>query len=100
MVVERLIQKIKPGKWADLEELDRKYDEVEGRLGFPSKKRFRCIAGGHDDTTLIIERQWDSLAVMEATYHKASADPELQALWLEGASVVGGSRVELYMPLP
>jgi hypothetical protein len=37
---------------------------------------------------------------MEATYHKASADPELQALWLEGASVVRSNRVELYMPLP
>jgi hypothetical protein len=100
MVVERLIQKIQPGKWADLEELDQKYDVVEGRLGFPSKKRYRCIAGGHDDNTLIIERQWDSLAVMEATYHKASADPELQTLWLEGASVVKSNRVELYMPLP
>ena len=100
IIVERLIQKIYPDKWAELEEIDKKYDVVEGRLGFPPKKRYRCMSGGHDTDTLIIERQWDSLAAMEATYDTASEDPELQALWVEGTSIVKSNQVELYWPLP
>ena len=100
IVIERMIQKIYPEKWAELEDIDKKYDVVEGRLGFPPKKRYSCGAGSHDSNTLIIERQWDSLAAMEATYDKALVDPELQALWAEGASIVRSTQAELYFPLP
>jgi hypothetical protein len=100
IVIERLIQKIYPDKWAELEEIDKRYDVVEGRLGFPPKKRYRCIYGAHDTDTLIIERQWDSYAAMEATYDKALVDPELQALWAEGTSIVRSTQGELYSPLP
>jgi hypothetical protein len=98
--VERMIQKIYPDKWEELEEIDKRYNVVEGRLGFPSKKRYRCITGGHDTDTLIVERQWDSLAAMEATYEKAMLDRDLQALWAEGTSIVQSTQTELYMPLP
>jgi len=97
---ERMIQKVFPGKWAELEEIDKRFNAVESRLGFPPKKRYQCIMGGHDMNTLIIERQWDSLAAMEAVVDKAFADPELQALVEELASIVKSSQVEVYTPLP
>jgi len=100
IIVERMIQKVRPGKWAELEEIDKRYDAVESRLGFPPKKRYRCIMGGHDWSTLILERQWDSLAAMESTYEKALADPEQQALNEEVTSIVKSTQTEVYTPLP
>ena len=100
IIVERMIQKVRPGKWAELEEIDKRYDAVESRLGFPPKKRYRCVMGGYDWNTLIIERQWVSLAAMEATYEKAFADPEHQALSEEIISIVKSTQGEVYMPLP
>ena len=101
ITIERMTQKIFPGKWAELEEIDKKYNVVEKRLGFPpTKKRYQCMIGSHDSNSLIIERQWDSLAVMEATYEKAFADPELQALQKETVSIVENNQVEVYTPLP
>ena len=76
MIIQRTIQKIVPGKWAALEALAKKFDPVERRLGMPAKKRYQCITGGHDSNTCILERQWASLAVLEATVEKITADPE------------------------
>jgi hypothetical protein len=100
IAIERMIQKVRPGKWAELEEIDKKYDAVESRLGYPPKKRYPCAMGGHDHNTLIVERQWDSLAAMEAAYEKAFADPELQALNEEVTSIVKSTQMEVYTPLP
>jgi len=100
MILERHIQLINPGKWAELEDLDKKYNTVESRLGFPTKKRYRCYLGGHTINTLIIERPWESMAAMEATYGKAFEDPEYQALDVESASIVESVQAELYVPMP
>ncbi len=98
--IERQIQKVHPGKWEVLEEIDKKFSAVESRLGFPTKKRYQCIVGGHDTNTLIVERQWDSLAAMEAAYEKALSDPEHQALSAEVVAMIEGPQIELYTPLP
>jgi hypothetical protein len=58
------------------------------------------MVGSHDTSTLIVERQWASLAAMEATYEKAFADPEHQALQKEITSIIKSVQWELYMPLP
>ena len=100
VIVERMIQKVRPGKWAELEMLETRYKEAESRLGFPPKKRYQCMVGGHDLNTLIVERQWESMAAMEATHEKAFADPEHQALNMETSSVVKSAQIEIYAPLP
>ena len=100
IAVERLIQQVRPDKWAELEAIDEKFNAAEARLGFPPKKRYRCYVGGHTTDTLIIERQWPSLAAMEATYEKAFADPEYQKLGAEVASIIKSNQYELYSPLP
>jgi hypothetical protein len=99
IIVERLTQQIRPDKWAELEVLDKKYDAVESRLGFPPKKRYRCYVGGHTTDTLVIERQWKSMAAMEAAYEKGFADPEYQALGAETTSIIKSNQFELYSPL-
>ena len=100
VTIERTIQKVRPGKWAELEEIDKRYNAAESRFGFPPKKRYQCLMGGHDTNTLIIERQWDSLAAMEATSEKAFADPEYKALGEELTSIIKSTQWEVYMPLP
>ncbi len=100
VVVERLIQQVRPDKWTELEALDKKYSPVESRCGFPAKKRYRCFVGGDNTNALIIERQWESFASMEAAYEKVFADPEWLALGAEGTGIIESDRHELYIPLP
>jgi hypothetical protein len=100
IAIERMTQKIYPGKWAELEEIDKRYSEIESKAGFPVKKRYQCLIGAEDSNTLIIERQWDRLADMESTYEKVMTDPEYQALQKETVSIVQSVKIEVFTPLP
>jgi|WetSurMetagenome_2_1015567.scaffolds.fasta_scaffold223058_1 hypothetical protein len=99
ITIERTTQKIYPGKWAALEEIDGRYNEIEQNNGFPAKRRYKFVIG-EDMNTLIIERQWDCLAVLESTYEKVMVLPEYQALGQELESIVEYSKTEILMPLP
>ena len=98
MIVERIIQKIYPGKRGALDAIDERFAVVEGGLGFPSKKRFSSISSMLDNNSIVIEREWESLAAMEAAYGRAYASAEQQALYAEMDEIVKSSRIELYMP--
>lgn len=99
-IIEREIQIVRPGKWAELEEIDKKFNTVESRLGFPAKRRYRSLVGGHTTDTLIIERQWESLAAAEAAYEKAITDAKHRELSAEvHSSIIESAQVEFYMPL-
>jgi hypothetical protein len=100
IAIERMVQKIYPGKWAELEEIDKRFNEIEGSVGFPAKKRYQCIIGQYDQNTLVIERQWGSLAELESTYEKVFALPEYQALGKQLESIVASSQNEVYTLLP
>jgi hypothetical protein len=100
IAIERMTQKVYPGKWAELEEIDKRFNAVEARAGFPQKKRYQCVIGSLDQSMLIIERQWDSLAAMESAYDKVMADPEWQTLGKDVGSVVESSQIEVFTPLP
>lgn len=100
ITIERTTQKIRPGKWAALEEIDKRFNEIELQNGFPAKKRYKFVIGAEDSNTLIIERQWDCQAVLESTYEKVMAMPEYQALGPELDEIVESSRTDLLMPLP
>ena len=100
MFVERMVQKIAPGKWDALEVLDRKYNALEGRLGFPAKRRMRVIFSGLTTDTLIVEREWDSMAALEAATMKRMMDPGSPALEAESAGVILSVVWEVYMTLP
>jgi hypothetical protein len=42
-ILERQTQKIYPDKWEALEVLDKKYNQIESVVGFPSMKRYRLM---------------------------------------------------------
>jgi len=98
-VLERMVQTIAMDRWAELDPLDKKWSAVESRFGFPAKRRYQALAGAYDANTIIIERQWESMAEMEATYQKANEDPEYTALYSESPGVVLTNRNELYFVL-
>ncbi len=100
IAVERIVQRIYPGKWEELEQIEKRYAEIEATVGFPPKKRMQCVIGGLDQNTLVIEREWECMAQMEATYEKAFAIPEYQALGKDLLSIVQSSQMEVYTPLP
>lgn len=100
MFLEKLTQHIRPGKWAELEAIDKRYNTVEARYGFPPKRRYQAMFGGQDGNTLIIEREWESLAKMEATYLPYLNDPETQQLNAESAQIMDSSQNELFWVLP
>lgn len=99
MIIERQIQQVYPDKWAELEAHDQKFNQFEARYGYPPKRRMRCIIGGHDLNTLIVEREWESVAAMEAASTKAWADPEFAALSAENATIIKRVQIEIYWPL-
>ncbi len=95
-VVERRIFKIHPGKMDQVKGLEDRFWALERQFGFPSKRRYECLAGPHDSETYSFERDWDSFAAAEAAIQKAYADPQLQALLEEGNAVFGSSHAEFY----
>lgn len=99
IVVERMIQEIHLGKLSELEELDKQYDVIESGLGFPPKRRYWAITSPHNLTTIIIERDWESMAAMEEGYAAVFGNEELQKLHAKGLGIVKSSRVELYTPM-
>lgn len=100
VVLERLVQVVAFDKWSKLDKIDQKWNAFESRLGFPPKKRYQSIATTYDSSTIIIEREWGSLAEMEAAYEKQLQDPEYDDLLKDTAGVITSSRMELYTPLP
>jgi len=100
MFLERMVQSVRPGKWAALEEIDKQYNAVESRLGFPPKRRYQLFFGGHHVNTLVVEREWESMAAMEMTWMKALADPEERALGTKLDEIVESTQMEIYYILP
>ena len=99
MYIEHQVQKIRPGKWAELDVIDKKFNSVESREGFPSKRRMRCYIGGYSINTLIVEREWNSLSEMEAAYMKLFMDPDWQTLASEFDTLCESTQYEIYMVL-
>ena len=100
VIIERQIQKVRSGKWAELEELDKKFTPVESGLGFPVRRRCRSLVGGLTTDILIIERQWESFAALETAYEKALANPEHRSLSQDAEQILESQQIEFYLPLP
>jgi hypothetical protein len=95
-IMERLIQKVDRNGWAKKLAIEKRYESVEARLGFPPSRRYRAFTGMNDTNTRVIERDWSSLQAYLVTIEKSLADPEHQALGAEQVGIVLSNQVELY----
>jgi hypothetical protein len=100
IVIMRLIQRVANGKWDELEELEKKFNEFEDKLGYPPKKRYRNLTGAYDNNVIIVEREWQSLSKMEKIMTKGFLDPELTKLSKKLDSIIEWQKMELYVPHP
>ena len=100
IVIQRLIQKVYNGKWDELEPIDKKFTELENKMGFPPKKRYRYITGPYDTNVIIIERQWESLAKLEKIMTKEFLAPEYQKLSSALDTIIESQKQELLVPHP
>jgi hypothetical protein len=96
-IMERLIQKVDRNSWAKKLAIEKRYEVVEARLGFPPSRRYRAYIGANDTNTRVIERDWSSLQAYLVTIEKSLADPEHQALGAEQLGIVLSNQVELYI---
>ena len=96
-IMERLIQKVDRSQWAKKIAIEKRYEPVEARLGFPPSRRYRAYIGSQDTNTRVIERDWSSLQAFLVTVEKSMSDPEHQALGAEQVGIVLSNQVELYI---
>ena len=99
-IKERQTQKIYPGKWEALETLDQKYNQIESAAGFPRKTRYQLVLSSESINILVVEREWESFAAMEAAYEKLMVNPAWHALNAESNAVIKDGYTEILMPLP
>lgn len=99
MILERNVQHIHQGCWEALEALDKAYNEVETKHGFPPKRRYRMYLGGASINQLVIERDWESFAQWEKCMMEVMQDPEYQALDQKAASLIDDVHIEGYLRL-
>jgi hypothetical protein len=98
-IIERQIQRIRPGKWGELEEIDKKNTVIEERYGYPPKTRYRYISGENDWHTLVLDREWESFAALEEALAKLSEDPESQEINESIYDIVESIRMEFLWKL-
>ena len=98
-IMERHIGKVRPGKWAELEQIEKQYDAIERPWGFPLKRRYRALYGSYSRDAHITEREWDGMAVMEAALERAVARSEWLALGQDLNSVLESLQIEVYQML-
>jgi hypothetical protein len=98
--IERAVNQVHSGKWAELEEWEKKWDALEERIGgCPKKRRYRPYVGGDGWSTYVWEREWESYAAMETAILRLFEEPEARALGAEMDSMVANMRREHYFIL-
>jgi hypothetical protein len=71
--------------------------EVESRLGgFPPKRHLSLLSGVDNVGTMVWEREWESMAVMEAAGERLFSDPQVQKLLAKYDTILDGERIEYY----
>src|SRR5689334_5266365 len=97
-ILERHVHQIRNA--AAYWERERKFKEIEDRLGgFPPKRYYHLLAGADDTGTMVQEREWESMAAMEAAMERLFSEPGVMELGGSGPDIGNTERTELYNPI-
>ena len=100
-VMIRSILRVLHGKMEEAMELEKKRKAIANRILGISPRIYVPFSGGGDTMrTIVIEAEFDSLAVLESFPEKIGADPEMQKLFPKMASVIDSVEIEIYTPMP
>lgn len=96
-ILERMILRIAPGKWEAMKAQEKAWDALEAKAGgFPQKRRYQGYSGAVGTDHLVIEREWESLALYEAAYTRMWSSPDVQAIAEADAGIKLDQHIEFY----
>jgi hypothetical protein len=96
-IIERRVMKLH-GTFEAFQEQEKRWEALEKRVGgFGPKKHYQLFSGSEDRGTIVWEREWESLATMEAAYGRTFDTDELKAeIHAAMAAIVTTERLEIY----
>jgi hypothetical protein len=96
-IVERRIQTLHASKFEEFKTREKKWSAIETKLGgFEPKRHMSSMFTPDQQGTTIWERNWESLASMEAAYGHMGNDADAKALGAQSHTLVSFSRIEIY----
>ena len=96
-IVERRIQTLHASKFEEFKTWEKKWSAIETKLGgFEPKRHMGSMFTPDQQGTTIWERNWESLASMEAAYGRMWNDTDAKALGAQSQTLVSFSRIEIY----
>ncbi len=96
MILERRTHKV-IGKVEDLVAMEKKFDELEAKMqNVPPKRRYWSGFGTLPSFMFVWEREWESMAALEAYQKCTMTDPEWGSLFEETSGMFGDIWSELY----
>jgi hypothetical protein len=101
MILMREIQKICPGKWEELEGIEKEWQALEKGAGYPEgKRRYKGLSAPHDLDTLVVEVEWESFTVYEEVCAKVAQQPGFAELVARTDPLIESMSFEFYTVLP
>lgn len=94
-ILERHIQTLEPGGWETYQSKEKQWLAIEARLGGFSQKHYYVPMSNWSGTTVIWEREWESMAAMESAYESMMDDDEVDEMAGVPSAIVE-DRVELH----
>ena len=96
MILERCTQTV-VGRYEDMLATEKKFDELEAKMdNVPLKRRYWAGYGSLPLETMVWERDWESMAALEAYNVKTMADPEWMVMFENNAKIFTNVHRELY----
>jgi hypothetical protein len=96
MVMERCTQKV-IGSYDEAVAIEKEFEALETKMGnVPTKRRYYAMYSGLLNSTYVWERDWESLAALEAYSIKTMNDPEWAAVIAKAAKIFADSHFEIF----
>jgi hypothetical protein len=99
MILQRSIHRVRAGKWEERNAQEKRAAQALARIGIPPWRRYATLFGSLPLGCEIVEREWETLTVMESGMARRMADPEHVALIHEAEPLLISSQTELYKVL-
>ena len=99
-LIVREIMRVLPGKWDEAIKLQKKRVELATKMGSSPFKFFRNMSGqGEWGNTIILEREWDSMAAWETFFDSATKNPRVKKEFIDKwQNITLSHKFEFYTP--
>jgi len=100
MIMERYTQNV-IGTYDEMVAIEKEFDALEAKIGnVPHKRRYYAYYGSLPLGTFVWEREWESLAALEAYHVITMNDPDWAATTEKAGKIYADFHSELYWVIP